>query len=401
MSAVHNAPENGEHSRATESLTSDKPQFDLKQLYSDTGTANHRSNSSNENAIHQLDFDEPINFEQQSAMNVARTFASFDNRSNNNSGLENFDREDVGRMVEVFGDMLQMQNSIYQGDRKDASQWLGELRRDLKSFAKGVFDEPSGNDDCKHPCNDEEQLAEEHGSEEHSSEESGTENGAEEYGPENGSEESGTESGTESGSENCEGSIEYTGSGMEGYTPEDTMVLLSNDMQQLSSALASGDMEAAQRIMSRMNRHMSLLMQHLNKQNGQDDLGMNFDPDDPRNIEVRRPSDDFLRGRRPNDGPTPLPGPGPDLGINLPFPNLGIRNPIDALPHLPNPGDIIGSLPQLPNPGDIIGGLPQLPNPGDIIGGLPQPPNPGDIIGHLPQPPNPRDLLDNLFGGLF
>jgi hypothetical protein len=388
MSAVYNAPENGEHSRATESLTSDKPQFDLKQLYSDTATANYRSNSSNENAIHQLDFDEPINFEQQSAMNVARTFASFDNRSSNNSGLENFDREDVGRMVEVFGDMLQMQNSIHQGDRKDASQWLGELRRDLKSFAKGVFDEPSGNDDCKHPCNDEDQIAEEYGPEEHGSHETGSENGAEKYCPENTTEESGTESGGESGTENCEGNIEYTGSGMEGYTPEDTMVLLSNDMQQLSSALASGDMEAAQRIMSRMNRHMSLLMQHLNKQNGEDDLGMNFDPDDPRNIEMRRPSDDFLRGRRPNDGPVARTGPGLDLGIDLPFPDLGIRNPIDSLPPLPNPGDIIGSLPQPPNPADIIGSLPQ-------------PPNPADIIGHLPQPPNPRDLLDNLFGGLF
>jgi hypothetical protein len=441
MSAVFKAPENGDHSIATETLTSDKPQFDLKSLYSDFGTANGSSNSSNENALYQLDFDDNVysqtsrasggqlSFEQRGAMDIASRFASFDNDTENNTAMSNFDREDAGRLVEVFGDMLQVQNSINEGDKKDASQWLGELRRDLASFARGIFDEPATHDGCNSESHEntehgseehgseehgsEEHGSEEHGSEEHGSEEHGSEeHGSEEHGSEeHGSEEHGSESGYEDsgseyheGGENSENSIEYTGPGMDGYTPEDTMVLLSNDMQELTDALSSGDMKGAQRIMARMNRHMAMLMQHLNRQNGNnrdgqrdDDPLLSFNPDDPRNTLISRPSDDFLRGLIPNDRRDMFPNPG-DLLNGLPTPGdlVGIRNPLERLPQLPNPGDVIGSLPQLPNPGDVIGGLPQLPNPGDVIGGLPQLPNPGDVIGGLPQLPNPGDVIGGL-----
>jgi hypothetical protein len=292
-----------------------------------------------------------------------------------------------------------VQNSINEGDKKDASQWLGELRRDLASFARGIFDEPATHDGC----NSESHENTEHGSEEHGSEEHGSEeHGSEEHGSESGYEDSGSE--YHEGGENSENSIEYTGPGMDGYTPEDTMVLLSNDMQELTDALSSGDMKGAQRIMARMNRHMAMLMQHLNRQNGNnrdgqrdDDPLLSFNPDDPRNTLISRPSDDFLRGLIPNDRRDMFPNPG-DLLNGLPTPGdlVGIRNPLERLPQLPNPGDVIGGLPQLPNPGDVIGGLPQLPNPGDVIGGLPQLPNPSDVIGSLPQLPNPSDVIGHL-----
>ena len=161
------------------------------------------------------------------------------------------------------------------------------------------------------------------------------------------------------------------------------MVLLANDMQQLSQALASGDSEKAQQIMAAMDRHMTNLMMQLNPDsasgatNGDSQSGTDVGTG---TVDQTQPASGDQTNFNPLD-------PGGFLGrLN------GILNPGDLTSGLtpPNPSDILGSLPQ---PGDILGSLPQPPNPADILGSLPQP---GDILGSLPKPPNPQDLLNDL-----
>jgi len=216
MSAVFNKPENGDLSLANETKTSDKPEFDLRTLFSEVNDKRQsRTNSAIESAAYELDFsqndniysqtsrtgnDGAFNFEQRGAMEIASRFASFDDDTNDNTIHANFDREDAGRLMEVYGDMYHVQNSINEGDKSDANQWLGELRRDLASFARGVFDDPSRNGDCLNGSGEENGSESEpqHGGE-HWSEESS------EYGSEYSS-----ESDAEGHSENCENNIEYT-----------------------------------------------------------------------------------------------------------------------------------------------------------------------------------------------
>ncbi len=431
MTAVFNAPESGDGSVAKEARTSAAPQFDLKALYADMGAT--AQSGTRRDTGNQLDFgtgdnlyarssdnqsgsNGSSNFEQQTAMDVARRFASFDDDTDNNTNEINLDREDVGRLVEVYGYMYNMQDSLQDGDRSEAQDWLGEMRRDLASFTRGLFTNTDSEertrvrDGRRDPadtyCPDEHGSDEQEGQHErgHEEEESGGEDQSEEQGET-------TEDGWEH-TEPCPPSDGRGESGSEGYTPEDSMVLLQDDMQDLTEALASGDPQAVQQVMARMNRHMALLMRQLNPRN--EDGGSDGNGREPN------PWEDWL-GTSPIEG---RPGrgnrPGDMIGIrdpldSLPFlPNPGrLPNPGDILNGLPNPGDILNGLPNpgdllnglqnpgdllagLPNPGDIFAGLPQPPNPGDILRGLPQPPNPGDLLRGLPQPPNPSDLLRNL-----
>jgi hypothetical protein len=159
------------------------------------------------------------------------------------------------------------------------------------------------------------------------------------------------------------------------------MVLLMNDMQELSQALANGDSEAVQQIMARMNRHLALLMRQLSQS------GEEGEPGEEEAPGTDRPVDSSTGGGQGNerDSFNPL-NPGDLLG-GLPLP----PSPGDLLSGLPNPGDLLGRLPQPPSPGDLLSGLP---NPRDILGRLPQPPNPQDLLSNLPKPPSPSDLLN-------
>lgn len=420
MSAAFTTPDRGDSS-VNEAKTSDTPQFDLRTIYSDMN-ATARGGSANKESSDQLDFgpsdiyarinnnessNNSFNFEQQGAMQMARHFASFDDNQDDRNNDLSFDREDAGRLIEVYGDMFNAQQAIQEGDRSEARDWFGEMRRDLNDFARGLFeseedqndrghrggdrrhdgDDEGRNEECpEHSCPADET---EHGSE-HKNEES--EHGNEES--EHGNEESehGSEEGSKEGSEPCpehgsegEGSGDhYIDTGSEGYSPEDSMVLLQNDLEELSEALASGDTKAIQKILARMSRHMSLLMRQ---------LGQNEEAENPG-----RPGDSI-------GGDTGLPTP-PRPGDIL----NGIPNPGDVfpgLPALPNPGDFFPNLPTPPNPGEILDGLPspgdlfdalpKPPNPGDFFDALPTPPNPGDIFNNLPKPPNPSDLLNDIF----
>ena len=413
MSAVFNSPDRGE---SVEAKTSDAPQFDLRALFSEVrATTGGGANDNPE--TDQIDFGPSdiyrrsndshsggsFNFEQQGAMQIARQFASFDDDRENPNNNMNFDREDAGRLVEVYGDIYNAQNAMQEGDQSEAKDWFAEMRRDLADFTRGLFSDSEegagaggsgrGNEGCRgdesnlergsDECSNEE-SSENHGFEEGS--EQGSEHGSEE-GSEHGSEE-GSEHGTEHGAEeSCEGGDTPVESGSEGFTPEDSMVLLMNDMQELAEALARGDTEAAQQILARMNRHLATLLRQLG-QGGEEDQGQGEAQDPPGLGDWWRP--------RPIDSAEPIPGDRATIG--LPTPSDMLRN----LPQPPNPGDILRMLPQPPNPGDILRGLPQPPNPGDLLRGLPQPPNPQDVLRNIPKPPNPQDLLNpgNLLNNL-
>jgi len=417
MSAAFNTPDRGDNA-VNETKTSDAPQFDIKSLYSDI-SATARGGSAKSEPGDQLDFGPSdiyarisnndrasgnLNFEQESAMEIARRFSSIDNENKNASSDFNFDREDAGRLIEVYGDMYNAQNAIQEGDKSEAKDWLGEMRRDLADFTRGLFSdsengghegrehgrerghgdhgrhesdqesEESDNQECHgHECTDDSQPdhgdEESHGESDHGSGEE-TEHGSE----------SGSEHGSEEGNESNDS---YIGSSSEGYTPQDSMVLLMNDMQELSQALANGDSEAVQQIMARMNRHLALLMRQLSQSGEEGEAGEEQAPG------TDRPVDSSTGGGQGNerDSFNPL-NPGDLLG-SLPLP----PSPGDLLNSLPNPGDLLGRLPQPPSPGDLLGRLPQPPSPGDLLSGLP---DPGDILGRLPQPPNPQDLLSSL-----
>lgn len=390
MSAAFNTPERGD-SAVNEAKTSDAPQFDLKSLYSDL-SATTRGGESNKNNSDQLDFgptdiysrisnnsssDKGFNFEQQGAMDIARRFASFDDENDKGNDF-NFDREDAGRLVEVYGDMFNAQQSLQEGDKSEAKDWLGEMRRDLTAFTRGLFSDLDKDCPEKH-CPTEES---EHGSEpgpessEHGGEESSQH--TEGHGSEQGSEESG------------EAGENHIDSGSEGYTPNDSMVLLQNDLQELSQAIASGDEKTVQQILARMSRHMALLMRQLGQG---DENGQEQGPENPDDGSPRIPGLPGLPGiprlpGRDQEGINPL-NPGRLLDG---LPNPGDMLPgLPGLPGLPNPGDILD---RLPNPGDLLTGLPELPNPGQIFDGLPKPPSPGDLLNGLPKPPGPSDILN-------
>ncbi len=429
MTAVFNAPDNGDRSVANEAKTSDAPKFDLQALYSDMSATTRGGLSSQRDIGNQIDFgtndniyarssdsqsssNGGFNTEQQSAMDVARRFASFDDNDNNDhTNNINIDREDVGRLVEVYGDMYNMQDSLQDGNKAEAQNWLGEMRRDLASFTRGLFTDSDsetrereghhGNEERRH-CPDESGSKEDEGGHEENPQhhEETTDDGSEH------SEET-SEDGAEHYQE-CESGEGHVDSGTEGYTPEDSMVLLQNDMQELTEALASGDTEAVQKIMARMNRHMALLMRQLNGQEGEEETGEpggggqrpieDWFGTGPNLPGIPNPGDLFGNVPNPGDLIGRLPNPG-DLIGGLPNPGDllgGLPNPGDLLGGLPNPGDIFGSLPTPPNPQDIWRGVSPIPNPGDLLRGLPQPPNPGDLLRGLPQPPNPRDLLGSL-----
>lgn len=422
MTAVFNAPDNGDRSVANEAKTSDAPKFDLQALYSDTSATTRGGTSSRRDIGNQIDFGTNDNIyarssdsqssskagfnpEQQNAMDLARRFASFDDNDNiDHTNNINIDREDVGRLVEVYGDMYNMQNSLQEGDKSEAKDWLGEMRRDLASFTRGLLTDSDSEEGSRERHGQHETDGGKHCPDNSPSE--GHEGGHEEQ--RGGHEESGhedesggnedSEETSEGGSEHhqeCESGENHVDSGTEGYTPEDSMVLLQNDMKELTEALASGDTEAVQKIMARMNRHMALMMRGLNGQ--EDEEGSGGQGGGQRPIE-----DWFGTGPMPGfPNPGGLPNPG-DLFGNLP-------NPGDLIDGLPNPGDIFGNLPAppnpqdiwrgvspLPNPGDLLSGLPQPPNPQDLLAGLPTPPNPADVLRGLPQPPNPGDLFRNL-----
>lgn len=378
MSAVFNTPDRGD-SAVNEAKTSDAPQFDLKSLYSDL-SATTRGGESNKNNSDQLDFGptdiysrissnsssaKGFNFEQRGAMDIARRFASFDDENDKGNDFD-FDREDAGRLVEVYGDMFNAQQSLQEGDKSEAKDWLGEMRRDLTAFARGLFsdsDKAESEGEGDHGHLDGEQH---HNNErdEQGSSDSGKEDCSEKHCPpeetEHGSESS--EHGVEETSEHNEGhgseqgaeergdaGENYLDLGSEGYTPNDSMVLLQNDLQELSQAIARGDEKTVQQILARMSRHMALLMRQLGQGN--------------ENEEEQYPEN-------PEDGTPRIPG----------------------LPGIPGfPGDIIDGL---PNPGDLLPGLPALPNPGQIFDGLPMPPSPGDLLNGLPKPPSPSDILN-------
>lgn len=382
MSAAFNTPDRGD-SAVNEAKTSDAPQFDLQSLFSDFG-ATARGGSAKTESGDQLDFGPSdiyarisnsdsssgnFTFEQQGAMDIARRFSSFDDDKENASDNLNFDREDAGRLIEVYGDMFNAQNSLQEGDKSEAKDWLAEMRRDLADFTRGLFSdsEDGGHDGREHGHERGHERDEEsersdskcHGDE--CSEESQPEHSSEE-GTEHGSE-SGAEHGSEAGSESSDS---YIGSGSDGYTPQDSMVLLMNDMQELSQALARGDSEAIQQIMARMNRHLSLLMRQLGQSGEEEGEEGGQQGGEHGSLNPLTPGD--------SQGRLPMP-----------------PNPGDLLSGLPNPGDLFGSLPQPPSPGDLLSGLP---NPGDILGSLPQPPNPQDLLRDLPKPPSPSDLLN-------
>ncbi len=246
------------------SKTSDAPKFDLQALYSDMSATTRGGTSAPREMGNLIDFGTNDNIyarssdsqsssnggfnpEQQSAMDVARRFASFDDNDNNDHANNiNLDREDVGRLVEVYGDMYNMQNSLQEGDKSEAQDWLGEMRRDLASFTRGLFTDSDA----------EEGSRERHGHDETESnrdcpEESGSEEGGHEEQPgehEDSGHEDQSDEGPEQHGETSEGGDEHypegesgeshVDSGTEGYTPEDSMVLLQNDMQELTEALA-------------------------------------------------------------------------------------------------------------------------------------------------------------------
>lgn len=430
MSAAFNVSERGDSSVSNEAKTSEKPQFDIQRLYSDLSATTRNSTANKSADATEIDFsvsESPYaskggtNFEQETAMEVARRFSSIDDESSENNGGISLDREDVGRMVEVYGDMYNVQDSLEEGDTSEAQQWLSELRSDLTAFARGIFDSPSGNnEDCEdnHSCErneDRQDRGEEHqesNGEHHQNEENGehAEEGGE-HSEENGehSEENGEhhEGGEEpyDDREHFENVGDQPGNSSEDFTPEDSMVLLQNDMQELTEALASGDKEKAQKVLARLNRHLIALMRQLNPQTPEnnEEGGTDGGTEEP-------PRDNWWdRAGNPGRGDNPI-------GFNPPAPGdfFGqLPNPGDLLGGLPNPGDLLGGL---PNPGDLLGGLPapgdlpiglpnprdlfdSLPTPGDIIGslpGLPQPPNPHDFVVNLPQPPNPRNIFDSL-----
>lgn len=416
MTAVFNAPENGDRSVANEAKTSDAPKFDLQALYSDMSATTRGGLSPQRDIGNQIDFgtndniyarssdsqsssNDGFNPEQQSAMDVARRFASFDDNDNNDhTNNINIDREDVGRLVEVYGDMYNMQDSLQDGNKAEAQNWLGEMRRDLASFTRGLLTDSDSEDGSRerhgqHENDERRHCPDESGSDGHGGEHEEQpgpheDSGHEEEGSD-GSE--GSEGTSEDGAEHyqeCESGEGHVDSGTEGYTPEDSMVLLQNDMQELTEALASGDTEAVQKIMARMNRHMAMLMRQLNGQESEEETGTPGGGG-------QYPIEDWF-GTGPNLPGIPNPG---DLFGNVPNPGdlIGsLPNPGDLLGGLPNPGDIFGSLPTPPNPQDIWRGVSPIPNPGDILRGLPQPPNPRDLLGSLPIPPNPGDLLRNL-----
>ncbi len=156
MTAVFNAPDNGDRSVANEAKTSDAPKFDLQALYSDMSATTRSGTSAPRDMGNLIDFGTNDNIyarsndshstshdgysvEQQSAMDVARRFASFDDNDNNDRSSINIDREDVGRMVEVLGDMYNVQDSLQDGNTTEAQNWLSEMRQDLASFTRGLF----------------------------------------------------------------------------------------------------------------------------------------------------------------------------------------------------------------------------------------------------------------------
>lgn len=409
MSAAFTTPDRGDSS-VNEAKTSDAPQFDLRSLYSDM-SATTRGGTANKESSAQLDFgpsdiyarinnnessNNNLNSEQQGAMQIARHFASFDDDKNDRSSDFNFDREDAGRLIEVYGDMFNAQQAIQEGDRSEARDWFGEMRRDLNDFARGLFeseedqndrghrggdrrqngDDKGKNEECpEHRCpSDESDHGSEHESEEfeHGSEESEQGNEESEHGSEEGSEE-GSEPCLEHSSEGEGSGDHYIDTGSEGYSPEDSMVLLQNDLEELSEALASGDTKAIQKILARMSRHMSLLMRQLGQGEGAGEQ------------EPGRPGDSI--GADPGLPTPPRPG---DILDGLPNPG----DVFPGFPALPNPGDFFPNLPTPPDPGEILDGLP---SPGDFFDALPTPPNPHDIFDNLPKPPNPSDLLNDIF----
>lgn len=386
MSAAFNTPDRGD-SAVNEAKTSDAPQFDLKSLYSDL-SATTRGGESNKNNSDQLDFgptdiysrisnnsssDKGFNLEQKGAMDIAKRFASFDDQNDKDNDF-NFDREDAGRLVEVYGDMFNAQQSLQEGDKSEAKDWLGEMRRDLTAFARGLFSD-SDNTEREGQGDQENHDGGRHHNDER--DEQSNDNGKEDC-PEKHCPAEETEHGSEESGEAGENHID---SGNEGYTPKDSMVLLQNDLQELSQAIASGDEKNVQQILARMSRHMALLMRQL----GQSDENVQEqDPENPADATPRTPG---LPGRD-QEGINPL-----DPGRLLDgLPNPGDLLPgLPGLPGLPNPGDMLD---RLPNPGELLQGMPALPNPSQIFDGLPMPPSPGDLLNGLPKPPSPSDILN-------
>lgn len=381
MSAAFNTPDRGD-SAVNEAKTSDAPQFDLKSLYSEI-SATARGGSAKSESGDQLDFGPSdiyarisnndrasgnFNFEQESAMEIARRFSSIDDDNKGASGDFNFDREDAGRLIEVYGDMYNAQNALQEGDKSEAQDWFGEMRRDLADFTRGLFSDSENGahegtehghegghgDHGKHERDEESEESSKqecHGNE--CTEDSQSEQGHEESHGESdhGSGEE-TEHGSEHGSEHGnESNDSYIGSGSEGYTPQDSMVLLMNDMQELSQALANGDSEAVQKIMARMNRHLALLMRQLAQSGEEEGQGEEEAPG------TNRPVESSTAGGQGNE-----------------------RDSFNPL----NPGDLLGSLPQPPNPQDLLRDLPKPPSPSDLL-------NPGNLLDKLP---SPRDFFD-------